>query len=161
LINLPDLLFVLYKNMVDYNYCNHRWFWHFVVDIGMNHSRVQNHSLVVVLPYWNRYTRRKKNNNHICIYLFIHWAYSFPFNLPINCLLYHTHICLLVVFSSSSFCASCCGICSPVVLFHSVIENDKIISIDNDDASHSITTITVQLTQTYIYTGAFCAHSWR
>lgn len=32
-----------------------------------------------------------------------------------------------------------------------VIENDKIISIDNDEASHSITTIIVQLTEMCIY----------
>jgi hypothetical protein len=47
----PDLLFVLYRNMVDYN-C-HKWYHcHFFseVDMGMHHNRVQMHSLVVVLP---------------------------------------------------------------------------------------------------------------
>jgi hypothetical protein len=45
-------------------------------------------------------------------------------------------------------CSSHSGICSPVVLFRSIIENDKIISIDNDEASHSITTMIAQLTRT-------------
>lgn len=44
-----DLLFVLYKNMVDYN-CHNHYHWHFVVvDVGLNHNRVQMHSRVVVL----------------------------------------------------------------------------------------------------------------
>ena len=39
----------------------------------------------------------------------------------------------------------------PLSSFSSVIENDKIISIDNDEPSHSITTLTDQLTQTCIH----------
>lgn len=45
------LLFVLYKNTVDYN-CRNLCHFHFVweVEIGLYHIRVQIHSLVVVLP---------------------------------------------------------------------------------------------------------------
>ena len=158
--------------MVDCSSCNHCPCWYFWVDIGMSRSRVRIHSRAVVLRYWNRYTRGKNNNNknnHICIHRELCICVYIP---PLSLFVFLSVARELFIISSihssiSSALSSIYsvahrkrGICSPVVLFRSVIENDKIISIDNDEASHSITTMIAQLTRTsYIQRetgGSYC-----
>ena len=62
---LPDLLSVLYKNTVDYNWYNRFHWLDFVVGIEMGRSQVQSHSLVVGRQDWNHYTRNKSVNQSI------------------------------------------------------------------------------------------------
>jgi hypothetical protein len=138
------------------------WWWNYrsgIVVLKANNNKRQSYLYVYAYVHAHVYVYIYV---HVYVHMYMYISIEFiPFfvRLPWNCLLCHLavdpSICLrgLLLFFLLLYSSSYCGICAPVVLGLSIIGNDKIISIDNDETSHSIITETVQLTR------ASCIHN--
>jgi len=81
-------------------------------------------------------------------------SFSSIYKLPVNCLLYHRYKCLSACVDIFLWCAySIAAFAFTLLSVYSSMENDKIISIYNDQASHSITSTSSLnwLERIYIY----------